>query len=425
MRKLWSIFEKELKLLLRDPGGLLMLFVLPAFFILILSLALQGALSSETSAEKADILFVVEDDGDLGPKLMQAIEDNSNFRAVTEVGGRPPSRAEAMELLGRGAYKIAVVVPAGATRAAGFDDDATVEVLVEPTVNQRVALAVKDAIRGYVHVSIIGRVRDAAWGCLAALPPPPVCESDPGRDGTLVVWSSLDPSFDGFRGSAGLSVEQRYVKGGGAQMYPNSVQQNVPGWTIFALFWIAQILSINIINERMSGSYKRVRIAPTSLVTYVFGKSLPFLFINVAQAVVMFAIGVHVLPLFGAPRLEITDYQAMAVLTVATSCVAVSFGLLMGALSRTSAVAASISASVLIIMCVVGGIMVPKFMMPALMQKAALFVPHGWALDGYLNVLINGQTTADVLPTVGVLLGFAAGFFVLAVLRLRQLARSG
>ena len=37
-----SIINKEIKLLLRDPGGLIMLFILPASFIFVLSLALQG-----------------------------------------------------------------------------------------------------------------------------------------------------------------------------------------------------------------------------------------------------------------------------------------------------------------------------------------------------------------------------------------------
>ena len=58
--------------------------------------------------------------------------------------------------------------------------------------------------------------------------------------------------------------------------------------------------------------------------------------------------------------------------------------------------------------------------MPAFMQKIGLFVPHGWALDGYYAVLVRQDTTiADIVPQVAALAGFGAGFALLGILRFR------
>jgi ABC-2 type transport system permease protein len=85
---------------------------------------------------------------------------------------------------------------------------------------------------------------------------------------------------------------------------------------------------------------------------------------------------------------------------------------------------ASVTAAVLIIMCVIGGVMVPKFVMPSFMQKMSLFVPQGWAVDGYQDILVRGYGVPDILPALGILMLFALGFFVIGMVRLNRLAKN-
>ena len=225
--------------------------------------------------------------------------------------------------------------------------------------------------------------------------------------------------------SSGVVISERfaYGKNGGKETDPNAVQQNVPGWTIFALFWIAQILMINILYERQSGAFKRVMVSPISFPTYILSKTIPFALINLIQAVAMFALGVYILPLFGCPELELSNLPALAILTACISFTAIGFGLMMASLSKTIFLSASVSATVLIIMTAVGGIMVPRFIMPELMQKMTLFVPHGWALEGYLNIIVRHQPTAEILPHVGALLLFGLGFTAFAIVRMHRMNR--
>jgi ABC-2 type transport system permease protein len=97
----------------------------------------------------------------------------------------------------------------------------------------------------------------------------------------------------------------------------------------------------------------------------------------------------------------------------------------MASLSRTTLLAASVSASALVVMSVLGGIMVPKIVMPEGMQTASWFVPHGWALEGYLDLLVRGRAVGDVLPHAAVLLAFAVAAFAAAGIRMARMRREG
>ena len=123
-------------------------------------------------------------------------------------------------------------------------------------------------------------------------------------------------------------------------------------------------------------------------------------------------------------QLVIKNEPALALLTVTISYTAIGFGIMMASLSKTVFLSASVSASVLIIMTAIGGIMVPRFVMPDVMQKMSLFVPHGWALEGYLSVLVRNQTVAEILPHAGALALFGTCFILFAIVRLHRLNRT-
>ncbi|MDD5306306.1 MAG: ABC transporter permease [Deltaproteobacteria bacterium] len=395
-----AIAVKELKLLVRDPGGLLLLFALPALFIVVLSVSLRGTFSSN-EADRLIILGVDERRGVAGTAVFDGIEATGRFTVLREVGGRNLDARTAEALVARGEHRMAVIVPEGADAAIALRRAARIDLVVDPALSLETAMAVRGVVLSVVHgATVAGVLR---------------------RGGVLGTGETASD----FLARKGLAVELRNSGPGRGKVLPNSVQQNVPGWTIFALFWITQILALSIIDERTSGAFARLLVAPLSLGVYMVGKVVPFLVVNLVQAVLMFGIGVVLLPLFDCPRLEIANPIGLTALTVAISLVAIGFGLVMASLSTASFLVASVSASVLVVMTAMGGIMVPKFIMPVAMQRASWFVPHGWALEGYLDILVRGKGAIDVLPHVGVLLGFAAACFVFAAWRMARIQRQG
>jgi ABC-2 type transport system permease protein len=465
-----AIALKELKILLKDPGGLLLLFILPALFILVLSTALQGAFASMDTDEQIEVLVVNDDNADFGKNLIRAIDANGHFRAVAALDGEKVTRAVARERVASGACALAVFIPDDIEAGLLFEGKREIALLVDPTFSKEATLGLEGAIKEFIHLSMLaGKITEAdkksraiedlsdemkeaeegAKACRAQLdkvveqmrrrgPPRGARDSAATDEATDTAGAEASTKQEAavddkdaeetvaLIASHGAGVVTRFAYGNGEPKAaaPNSVQQNVPGWTIFALFWIAQILCINILGERQTGAFKRVMVAPISFARYMLAKTIPFILINIAQAVLMFALGVFILPMVGCPELVLRNVPALVLLTLTISFTAIGFGLMMASLSKTVFLSASVSASVLIIMTALGGIMVPRFVMPEVMQKMSLFVPHGWALEGYLNILVKHQTTYQILPHVGALALFGLCFVTFAIIKMSRTNRT-
>ena len=140
------------------------------------------------------------------------------------------------------------------------------------------------------------------------------------------------------------------------------------------------------------------------------GKLLPYYLINLIQIALMFGVGVVVFHIsLGVHPL------ALAPIALATAAAATGLGMLIASLGKTQEQVGSLSIVISIVMSALGGIMVPISVMPAFMQKIALVIPHYWALTGFQDVIVRGQGMSAVLPVVGVLLGYALVFWVVAL----------
>jgi len=393
MTALLAMLAKEWRQLYRDPAGLVMLFVMPAAFIIALSVALQGAYSS-TDKEDQLVVCVTGADADQARRLADEIHESGMFRVRGPGSGGPADRDAARHAVSEGDCSVAVVIPAEMSAGIRLEAPAKVELIADPVLSVPVVGGVESLV-----------VKSAASGSI----------------GYLLVRSGQAESPEAalkILETRGLKFEKTYATRRGEQIRPNAVQQNVPGWTIFALFWLAQLLAINVLTEVTSGAHVRILASPLSRPVYLLGKFLPFLALNLVQAATMFAVGVLVLPRLGCPRLVLSNIPALVVLSASVSLVVVSFGLLMASISKSHFTVGAVTATLLVLMAIGGGIMVPKYIMPRGMQTLSLFLPHGWALDGYQKVLVRGAGLAETMPQVGALLGFAAAFFAAAWNRL-------
>jgi ABC-type multidrug transport system permease subunit len=201
--------------------------------------------------------------------------------------------------------------------------------------------------------------------------------------------------------------------------HPSAVTHNVPAWTLFGVFFIVQQLAGSILDEKTLGTFRRLAAAPVSRAEILIGKLVPYLLLNLAQVATMFAVGVVVLPLFGAPRLAVGHPLALAAISVAASLSATGLGLLLASLARTREQIGGLGTLLVLTMAALGGVMVPRSVMPESMKAIGLATPHAWALGAYQDVLVRGLGLAAVAPALGVLLAFAVAFFAVALWRFR------
>ena len=191
------------------------------------------------------------------------------------------------------------------------------------------------------------------------------------------------------------------------EIIPNSTQHNVPAWTLFAIFFIVIPLSINIVKEKNQGTAVRLYTNPVSYLTILGGKVITYLSVCMLQFLLMLALGVFLFPKLGLPALEIgDDLLPLLVIAFCAGLAAIGFGILLGTIATTTEQVASFGATSVVILAAIGGIWVPVFLMPKLMQLLSNISPLNWGLMAFYDVLLRKNEWVAILPELCLLLFF-------------------
>jgi ABC-2 type transport system permease protein len=185
------------------------------------------------------------------------------------------------------------------------------------------------------------------------------------------------------------------------------------------MFFIAIPLSTTWVQERSLGTMARLRTMGIPPHLLLLGKLFPYLLVNLAQVAVMLCVGVYGVPLFGGESLALGDSPAaLALMALALSFASVSFALLISNLVSTSEQGTIFTAVSNLVLAALGGIMVPRFIMPAAMQEISLYSPLAWGLEGFLEIFLRQGGLAETAPWAWKLAAFGAASLALAALKL-------
>ena len=188
----------------------------------------------------------------------------------------------------------------------------------------------------------------------------------------------------------------------------NASQLSVPAWLVFGMFFVMLPMANSFQHEQQSGTLLRFRGLQLNFATLALSKLLPYIGLNFIQFAVLLALGVFVLPALGLPALQMGEHLlAYFVLALCIAMASCSLGLLIAALAKNTEQALLLSAGSNIILAAIGGVMVPKSIMPLAMQHLAELSPMSWALDAFLTLLVGQGSTVDILPWCLRLLCFA------------------
>ncbi|MDX2088880.1 MAG: ABC transporter permease [Kofleriaceae bacterium] len=185
-----------------------------------------------------------------------------------------------------------------------------------------------------------------------------------------------------------------------------SFQVAVPGNATLFGFFIALTVGMAFTTERRTGTWRRLLAAPIPRWKVLLSTLVPYFLIGICQLAFLFLVGI-----VGFDVTVAGSVLALIVLSLANVACAVSLGLLFAAVGGSERQLGGIGSVVLLIMGMVGGCMIPRLLMPEIMQTLGLAVPHAWTLDGYYALLVvPGTSLLDILPSVGALLGFSVAF---------------
>jgi ABC-2 type transport system permease protein len=200
----------------------------------------------------------------------------------------------------------------------------------------------------------------------------------------------------------------------GSNIAYNGYAHAFAGMGIQFLLFATANLGIEILLERQRGLWRRLRSAPVSRLTLLAGKTVSMTLVALMTLLVSFGFAVIVF------RVRIHG-SLLGFVSVAVACslMAATFGLLIAAIGRTPAATRGVTTLAVLMMVMLGGAWVPTFVFPAWLQQLTVVVPARWAVDGLDAMTWRGiGWQGAVMPTL-VLLGFAAVFGAIALLRFR------
>jgi ABC-2 type transport system permease protein len=352
---LLALIRKELLALSRDVHGLAALFILPIIFIIVMSMALKDVYSPHVDNL---VWSAIDQDNTSLSKILLTRWEKENGKPVA-------LHSNWQQALREGQLKYVLQIETG----AGNDLTQTGKV-----DHQRIVLLTDPALDFGVFTSLRAKI-EATTTAL--------------RVETMLkkLPASVKVNADNLTGSTITKAERI-----NAGPRPTSVQHNVPAWLVFGMFFVVTTIAGLFVEERSCGALNRLLSLGANPLVLLLAKVLPFMLINCLQAGLMLAVGVYLIPVLGGDALSLhgIDWLALLMMVLAISLAAISMALLVATLVKSQAQASAIGPMMNILMAAIGGIMVPTFVMPAVMQKLSQFSPMNWALEGLLDVLLRG-----------------------------------
>lgn len=408
MYKLWRSICKEVLLLKRDAGGLVILFVMPLILIITITLIQDSTFKTATET-KIPILLVDKDNGEVSRLVNENLNKSNSFSVITKNNGKPIDEEFAKEKVFDGDYQLAIIIPSGLS--AGL----------QSKVEENVAQIMEGMIEGD---SVAGQLKEKTGPKEVRL------YFDPASQTTFktAVKSTIDQmisqietktiynafteqlgeeSTKAFNQESYISFKEIVPMFDNKAMVPNSTQHNVPAWTLFAVFFIVVPLSINLVKEKSQGTRVRLITNPVSYTTVIAGKTITYLIICMLQFYLMLAVGIYLFPYIGLTPLALNGtFGLMSIVALFSGLAAVGFGILLGTIAKTQEQSAPFGATSVVILAAVGGVWVPVFAMPKIMQHIAKASPMNWGLEAFYDVLLRKEALVGIWPHLAVLFLF-------------------
>jgi ABC-2 type transport system permease protein len=412
MTRFKALLRKDVLLLLRDKAGLSLMFLMPALLVAIMTW-LQDSTFRVALETQVPLLLLNEDRDSLGAAVEQQIRASGIFTVSEEVDGKRPSREELISAVERGDYMMGIIIPENATRNIRRN----VKRYVAATMSGGSAPLRTDSVRLNIYLDPVTKP-SFRQTLMSALREYAVrTESDLlFKEMTAEVARRLPDAKPPQLAHNSVRISEQYAQSSENTVIPNAVQHNVPAWSVFAIFFIALSLSGGVIREREEGSFNRLLTMPCPYSLYLSAKATVYLLVCLAQLALILAMGVWLFPVLGLPALALpSHWGALLLNAVCTALAAIGYGVAIGALSGTDQQAAVFSSVSVVIMAAVGGVWIPVFAMPAVMQMFSRLSPLNWGLEGFYDVIFRNGGVAAVLPECAISIAFAAACIVVAV----------
>jgi len=210
-----------------------------------------------------------------------------------------------------------------------------------------------------------------------------------------------------------FEVVESHVAANGAAAW-SAAAHDYAGFGMQGLLFFAMEAAIGLARERRQAIWRRLGAAPIPASLILFTKGVSTTLVAFLILVAMFSFGALVFHIR-----VLGSGIGFLTLTLATSLMAATFGLLLATLGKTETQSRGISILLILVMLAIGGAWFPMAKMPPVVQTISDWLPVRWAVEGFDGATWRGAELLDSLRHAAALLAFTLAFGGLAMLRLK------
>ena len=417
MGKVISLAMKDLRLMPRNRGGMFFTFVWPLIMTLMFGFAFGG--QGDGQQAKPKIFIADEDATDASRAFVKKLETSFDVAALP--------RAEAEDAVRRGQRSAYIAIKKGFGAASDrlfYGASKEVELGVDPARTAEAGMiegllmkhAGEDMQKMFTDPAASTKMVDQALGEI---------KNDPTGESAAVAkflgelkTFMNNPQAQAVGNAGGASDWQplKIVKKDVAreQVGPkNAFEITFPQGVIWGLIGCVMTFGISLVTERTHGTLVRLRMAPLTRGQILGGKALAcFTCIVIVQVMLFFvatAMGVHW-----------TSIPLVILAGLSSAVCFVGFMMLIASLGKTEQTASGAAWAIMMPMSMLGGAMVPQFVLPSWMQTVGAISPVRWAilaLEG--GVWRNFSLSEMVLPCT-ILVSVGIMCFVVGIRGLKE-----
>lgn len=376
------IAATNLRRTLRERTNLFFLFLFPLLLIMVLGLAFGGAYSPR--------LGVVTAEGEFADELLTDLEASEGLDVTLY-----DDRAAAVAAVEQGRLEGALVLP---------DDYDQVVAAGQELRLDYVSSADRTAQQVQTIVAAVVGEQGARYTVAHSLRDP----TSLNLEEALALVDTVDEAVPDIEVATTTTGEALFPKDLGR------FDVGASGQLLLFVFVTSMTGASALIETRRLGVSRRMFASPTPIRAIVTGEALGRVGVALFQGLIIMVGSALLFGVSWGRPLPAT----LLMLTFAV--VAGGAGMLLGALARSSEQAVALGLLLALSMGALGGSMMPLEFFSPTMNAIAHLTPHAWAADGLATLVRHDGGLVDVLPELGVLLGYAVVLFAAASWSLRR-----
>ncbi|GCE51225.1 ABC-2 type transport system permease protein [Thermosporothrix hazakensis] len=404
MKTLWAIAKKDIMHVVKDKTALLLMIAVPLAVITVIGLAFSSLFNANSGQLTISVALSDQDNATVGKAIKQALNIHTKDLDITIT--TYPNAERVRQQVEASNESVGIVIPTGASEAINkgasqaIPSDKRVQFYTLPNNSSDARVnVIRMIVDKVLQTQLISNesVRQVYQVC--------------NQPGNHCAPNTINgPAISGAVIQATNATENALqpVSAGKAPEI-NTFDQVIPGYAIFFALFGLNSVAATILQEKESGTFRRLLIAPIHKYALLGGKLLAQFVVTLVQIGIIFAIGYFVF------HMHVPDWPALILLLFGTSFAATGLGILIVSLVRSRRQINPVVTLVTLVTSALGGSWWPLYMEPEWMRNVARVGITAWAMEGLNNSMLFGKSFMEVLPNIIALFVYGLICFLIAL----------